>query len=150
MAERRADNPTWTELEAARVVKGHQAATGEWWISMESYSRVHEHWAETNKSNPEYTLNDAFRDKLALKTDWSHIGYDQTMVVKADFPVPCLRGMGNSYPRNGDNEPTGIEQIFIPKSTAEYLFDRGCYKTFRDPKEFTLDELKSKIIHWDS
>ena len=70
------------------------------------------------------------------------------MLVKTDFPVPCAAGMGNIYHRHleitGEEKhgPTGIEQIFIPRSTAESLFHRGCYTTFQDPKQLTLDQLK--------
>ena len=147
-AERVVENPSWTEVEAARVVLGERASAGEWWVSLESYGQIHEHWATTSREDSDYTLTDAFRDKMGLDTKWSPLGYDQTMLVKTDFPVPCASGMGNIYHRHleitGEEKhgPTGIEQIFIPRSTAESLFHRGCYTTFQDPKQLTLDQLK--------
>jgi hypothetical protein len=147
-AERVVENPSWTEVEAARVILGERASAGEWWVSLESYGQIHEHWATTSREDSDYTLTDAFRDKMGLDTKWSPLGYDQTMLVKTDFPVPCAAGMGNIYHRHleitGEEKhgPTGIEQIFIPRSTAESLFHRGCYTTFQDPKQLTLDQLK--------
>ena len=152
LAARRAENPSWTAVEAARVILAERAATGEWWVSLESYRQIHEYWAATSREDPDYTLNDAFRDKMALDTKWSPIGYDQTMLVKTDFPVPCVLGMGNTYHRHMEiygqerHGPTGIEQIFVPRSTAEHLFHSGCYTSFHDPKQLTLEQLSQKRL----
>jgi hypothetical protein len=148
LAEKRAGNPSWTEVEVARVIMGERAAAGEWWVSLESYAQIHEHWANTSSEDPDYTLTDAFRDKLALDTKWSPKGYDATIFLKTEFPVPCVAGEGNVYHRHlektGEEKhgPTGIEQIFVPRSTAEFLSQRGYCQTCHDLKNLTLDQLK--------
>ena len=147
MEERLANDSQWSPLEAARAVKAERALAGEWWISLESYNSIHEHWAKTSANNPSYTLNDAFRDKQGLDAKWSKIGYDMTTLLRADGPIPCLRGMGNTYPRTGLHASTEIEQFFIPRFTAELLRKRGCYKPFTDLKKSTLDQVKKTPNH---
>ena len=135
-------------MEAARVILAERAAAGEWWISLESYGQIHEHWANTSREDPDYTLTDAFRDKLALDTKWSPKGYDATIFLKTEFPVPCVAGEGDVYHRHlektgeAKHGPTGIEQIFIPRSTAEFLSRSGYCQTSHDLKKLTLDQLK--------